>query len=235
MSIADIRREYTVANLRRTDLHPDPIEQFKLWFDQAAGRRAGGGLRRFFIRLYKTLLMLTGTEPMDVNAAALATADANGRPAARMVLLKGVDERGFVFFTNYESAKGRHLDVNPHAALVFYWSDLERQVCVAGAVERISRQEAEAYFQTRPKGSQLAAWASRQGEIIKDRAVLEQRFDEAQARYPDNTVPLPPYWGGYRVVPNRIEFWQGRANRLHDRFRYTKQADQTWRIDRLSP
>jgi pyridoxamine 5'-phosphate oxidase len=235
MAIADIRREYTIASLRRSDLDADPIAQFKRWFDQATAQRAGGGLRKFLIRLYKTLLLVTGAEPMDMNAATLATADAGGQPSARVVLLKGVDERGFVFFTNYESRKGRELEANPSAALVFYWSDLERQVCVAGTVEKLSRQESEAYFRTRPRGSRLAAWASRQSEIIENRAVLEKRWLEAQDQYPGADVPTPPYWGGYVLSPTRIEFWQGRANRLHDRFRYTKQPDQSWRVNRLSP
>lgn len=235
MAIADIRREYNLAGLRRGDLDADPVVQFRRWFDQATGAGAGGRLRRFFIRLYKSLLLVTGAEPMDVNAATLATADKSGRPSARVVLLKGVDERGFVFFTNYESRKGQELAENPRAALVFYWADLERQVCAAGEVSKLSREESEAYFRTRPKGSRLAAWASRQSEVIAGRAVLEERSKELQAMYPGEEVPMPPYWGGYVLAPQRIEFWQGRPSRLHDRFRYLKQADQTWRIEQLSP
>jgi pyridoxamine 5'-phosphate oxidase len=235
MALADIRREYTLAGLRRSDLDTDPIVQFNRWFAQATGARAGGRWRRFFIRLYKSLLLVTGTEPMDLNAATLATADRNGRPSARVVLLKGVDLRGFVFYTNYESHKGRELAENPRAALVFYWADQERQVCVTGTASKLSREESEAYFRSRPKGSRLAAWASRQSEVIAGRAVLEDRWKELHARHPGDDVPLPPYWGGYVLAPDRIEFWQGRPSRLHDRFRYSKQSDNTWRIERLSP
>ena len=219
MGISDIRREYNLGGLRRADLDPDPMVQFRKWFEQAIGARAGGALRRFFIRLYKRLLLITGTQATDLNAATLATADKDGRPSARVVLLKGVDERGFIFFTNYESRKGKELAENPHASLVFYWPDQERQVCIAGRVTRISQEESNAYFKTRPKGSRLAAWASNQSEVVRDRAVLEARWKELQARYPGDDVPLPPYWGGYVLSPVRLEFWQGRPSRLHDRFR----------------
>jgi pyridoxamine 5'-phosphate oxidase len=192
-------------------------------------------VRKFFISLYKSLLLVTGTEPMDINAATLATADQDGRPSARMVLLKGVDERGFIFFTNYESRKGRELGVNPHAALVFYWAGLERQVCVAGEAGKISQEESEAYFKTRPKGSRLAAWVSRQSEVVAGRAGIEALWKDLRARHPGDEVPMPPYWGGYVLSPSRIEFWQGRPSRLHDRFRYSKQPDRTWRIERLFP
>lgn len=235
MGIADIRREYNLGGLRRDDLESDPLLQFRKWFDQAAGTRAGGRARKFFIGLYKSLLLLTGAEPADLNAATLATADRNGRPSARVVLLKGVDERGFIFFTNYDSRKGQELTENPHAALVFYWSELERQVCIAGTVSKLSREESEAYFKTRPKGSRLAAWASRQSTVIANRAALEESWNELKAKHPGESVPVPPCWGGYVVSPTRIEFWQGRPSRLHDRFSYVKQPDETWRIDRLSP
>jgi len=235
MAIADIRREYNLTGLRRKDLNPDPVAQFKIWFDQATGTRASGRVRKFFVGLYKALLQITGTEPMDVNAATLATADTNGRPSARVVLLKSVDERGFVFFTNYESRKGQELAENPHAALVFYWADLERQVCVEGEVSRLPREESEAYFKSRPRGSQLAAWASRQSDVVANRAVLDERWEQRHAQYSGQDVPLPSYWGGYVLRPARIEFWQGRPNRLHDRVRYLKQPDHTWLIERLCP
>lgn len=235
MGIADLRREYNLAGLRRSDLEANPVAQFNKWFDQATGARTSGRVRKFFIGLYKSLLLVAGAEPMDVNAATLATADKNGRPSARVVLLKGVDERGFIFFTNYDSRKGRELAETPHAALVFYWADQERQVCIAGEVSKLPWEESEAYFKTRPKGSRLAAWASRQSEVVGNRAVLEERWKELQAKYPGAEVPLPPYWGGYVLSPERIEFWQGRPSRLHDRFRYLKQPDNTWLIERLSP
>jgi pyridoxamine 5'-phosphate oxidase len=235
MSIADLRREYNLTGLRRKDLEADPILQFKRWFEQAQGARASGRLRKFFVRLYKRLLLMSGAELMDLTAMTLATADKQGRPSARVVLLKGVDQRGFVFYTNYESRKSQELAENPHAALVFYWSDQERQVCIAGEVSKLSPEESDAYFKTRPRGSRLGAWASKQSTVIPDRAALEQQWQEMEARYPDEAVPRPAFWGGYLLRPTRIEFWQGRANRLHDRFRYTRQADQSWVIERLSP
>lgn len=235
MAIADLRREYNLAGLRRADLLPDPIAQFKAWFDQATGARASGRVRKFFVGLYKSLMLVTGAEPVDINAATLATADKSGYPSARTVLLKGVNTRGFVFYTNYESRKGKELAENPRAALVFYWSGLERQVCVAGEVTRLPLEESEAYFRTRPKGSRLAAWASQQSEPVANRAALEERYREFQARCRGDEVPIPPYWGGYVLSPVRIEFWQGRPNRLHDRFCYQKQDDGKWHIERLCP
>lgn len=235
MSVADLRREYNLTGLRREDLEAEPIAQFKKWFEQAAGARASGRVRRFFIGLYKSLLLIRRIEPMDVNAMTLATSDKEGRPSARVVLLKGVDDRGFIFFTNYESRKGRELADNPQAALVFYWADQERQVCVAGQVAKLDAGESEAYFQTRPRGSRLAAWASRQSAVIRDRAALQQSWEQAAAQYPGEKVPRPPYWGGFVLRPTRIEFWQGRPNRLHDRFRYSRQADNSWLIERLAP
>ena len=235
MAIADLRREYNFAGLRRADLAPDPIVQFERWFAEAAGMRTSGRIRKFLIRVYKSLLLITGTEPMDVNAATLATADKEGRPSARIVLLKGIDPRGFIFFTNYESRKGRELGENPNAAMVFYWAEMERQVCIAGSVTKVPREESEAYFNSRPKGSRLAAWASHQSEVVENRSVLEARWRELQAKYPGAEVPLPPYWGGFVLLPSRIEFWQGRTSRLHDRFRYLKQPDESWLLERLSP
>lgn len=211
-SIADIRREYTLAGLRRTDLETDPMAQFAKWFEQA--------------------LAANLVEP---NAMTLATADREGRPSARIVLLKGIDERGFTFFTNYESRKGRELNENPNAALVLFWAELERQVCIAGTTSKISREESAKYFNSRPKGGRLAAWVSSQSEAVADRSVLESRLNEMLAKYPGEEVPLPPYWGGFSLAPNRIEFWQGRPNRLHDRFQYLKQSDNRWQIERLSP
>jgi pyridoxamine 5'-phosphate oxidase len=235
MALADIRREYNLAGLRRADLAPDPIAQFRMWLDQATGARRGGRVRRFCISLYKRLLLITGTAPAEVNAAMLATATNDGSPSARVVLLKGVDERGFIFFTNYGSRKGLELAHNSRAALVFYWSDLERQVCISGAVSKIPRAESEAYFNSRPKGSRLAARASNQSEPVANRGVLEQRWAELAAKYPGENVPMPEHWGGFVLSPERMEFWQGRPNRMHDRFQYTLQPDKTWRIDRLAP
>ena len=235
MAIADLRREYTLAGLRRSDLHPDPIEQFRHWFAQATGKKASGRLRAFAIRCYKSLLMVTGTSPSDLNAMTLATVDAQGRPSARVVLLKGLDKQGFVFFTNYESRKGRDLAENPNAALVFYWGELERQVNVAGEVSKLPREESEAYFASRPRGSRIGAWASHQSKVIPDRAAMERTWAEFEQKFPGDEVPMPPYWGGYVLRPNRVEFWQGRPNRMHDRFRYTLLPGGGWEISRLSP
>lgn len=235
MSIADLRREYNLTGLRRSDLEADPIAQFKQWFDQAAGTRASGRVRKFCIKLYKTVLMAGGAEPMDLTAMTLATADKEGRPSARIVLLKGVDQRGFVFYTNYDSRKGQELAENAQAALVFYWSDQEREVCVAGEVSKLPPAESDAYFNSRPRGSQLGAWASQQSAVVRDRAALEEKWNQMEAQYAGQPIPRSPHWGGYVLSPARIEFWQGRPNRLHDRFRYTRQPDKTWRIERLSP
>ena len=214
MKIADIRREYTLAGLRRADLDANPISQFQKWFEQATKA-------------------LTQKE-LDVNAATLATADKSGKPSARIILLKGIDERGFIFFTNYDSRKGCELAENPNASLAFYWQQLERQICIAGLVEKISREESERYFKSRPRGSQLAAWASNQSDVVADRAVLEAKWNEMEKKFP-NEVPLPPNWGGYVLKPERIEFWQGRPSRLHDRFCYTRQKDDSWKLERLAP
>jgi len=235
MAIADLRKEYNLTGLRRADLDPNPVAQFGRWFDQAAGARASGRLRRLFVTIYKSFLAFFGAETPDLNAMTLATADKDGHPSARIVLLKGVDDRGFIFFTNYDSRKGHELAENPQAALVFYWSDLERQVCIAGDITKLPEAESEAYFKSRPRGSRIGAWASRQSEIVRDRAELEQKWQQLEAQYPGDQVPKPPFWGGYILSPARIEFWQGRPNRLHDRFRYTKQPDKTWKIERLSP
>jgi pyridoxamine 5'-phosphate oxidase len=214
MSLADIRREYNSGGLRRADLEANPIAQFQKWFAQAEAA-------------------LTKNK-LDVNAATLATADKKGIPSARIVLLKGLDGRGFTFFTNYDSRKGRELVENPNAALTFFWAELERQVGVMGLVEKVSRQESENYFKSRPRGSQLAAWASNQSEAVADRAVLEANWHELEKKFP-NEIPLPPNWGGFVLQPKRIEFWQGRPSRLHDRFSYTRQPDNSWKLERLAP
>jgi len=217
MSIADIRRDYNLAGLRRKDLDADPIVQFGRWFELAVAARSGEA------------------ERTDVTAGTLATVDGEGRPSARVVLLKGVDERGFVFFTNYESRKGREIAGNPNVALVFYWPDQERQVTIAGAASKVPRAESEAYFKSRPRGSRLAAVASNQSEAIANREVLESRWRELQAKHPSEDVPMPANWGGFVIAPVRIEFWQGRPSRMHDRFRYARQGDGRWLIERLSP
>ena len=212
MSLSDLRREYTLAGLKESDLDPSPFKQFDSWFQQALA----AGL----------------PEP---NAMTLATATLDGKPSARVVLLKGFDEYGFVFFTSYESQKGRELSANPLAALVCYWVELERQVRISGRVSKVSGEESEAYFRSRPLGSQLGAWASRQSEVVGGRKILEDRLEQLTREYETKPVPLPPYWGGYRVAPDMLEFWQGRPNRLHDRLRYTLQSNSQWLIERLSP
>ena len=212
MNLADLRKEYTLAGLRRTDLAQDPIVQFSRWLEAAIA----SGL----------------PEP---TALTVATVDRNGQPSARTVLLKAVDQRGFIFFTNYESRKGKDLATNARCALTLYWKELERQICVGGAAEKISREESEVYFKSRPPGSRRAAWVSPQTEIIAGRAALEDKLKLIQEKFPGDEIPLPPYWGGYVVVPATVEFWQGRPNRLHDRFLYTRQQDGSWRIDRLAP
>jgi len=208
--LSDIREEYLQSELSEASVHADPIRQFAEWMNHALE-----SCRR------------------DPTAMALATSTPEGMPSVRMVLLKGFDERGFCFYTNYESRKAAELDANPRASLAFYWPELERQVRISGRVERTSREESEAYFRTRPRGSQLGAWASKQSSVLPGREVLEQRLREMEIRFPDE-VPLPPFWGGYRVVPEAIEFWQGRANRLHDRILYSREGS-VWRIERLSP
>jgi pyridoxamine 5'-phosphate oxidase len=206
------RKEHGLFNLREEDLDADPIRQFKCWFDQASL-----------------------SEVPEVNAMALATATHDGRPSVRMVLLRGFDERGFTFFTNYESRKARELEANPYAAMVFFWHDLERQVRVEGRIERVSADESDRYFDSRPAGSRLGAWASPQSEVIVSREILETQFHLLESQYPDGQIPRPENWGGYRLVPNSMEFWQGRPNRLHDRLRYTRRPQGGWLIERLAP
>lgn len=206
------RYEHATHGLRRRDLDPDPIKQFSNWFTAAIE-----------------------AEIRDVNAMSLATAGSDGKPTVRIVLLKGFDQDGFVFFTNYESEKGVQLEANPYAALAFYWIELDRQIRISGKAEKTSREESERYFRSRPIGSQLGAWASRQSEVLDARRVLDARMAEMTERFGDKPIPLPPHWGGYRVKPDVMEFWQGRPNRLHDRFRYRLQSDGSWLIERLAP
>jgi pyridoxamine 5'-phosphate oxidase len=236
MAIADIRRDYTAGHLDRNELDADPFKQFEHWFaDAARSRTAGGRFRRFAIGLYKSFATLFGGPNLEVNAMQLATVDAQGKPSVRTVLLKGVDARGFIFFTNYQSRKGRELSANPNAALVFYWPELERQVCIAGAVTRLPRAESEAYFHSRPRGSQLAAVASPQSSPLPDRSALQRRLAELEQQFAGREVAMPAHWGGYVLAPERIEFWQGRASRLHDRFHFTKSAEGQWQVERLAP
>jgi pyridoxamine 5'-phosphate oxidase len=206
-----MRREYSEIGLRETDCDPDPVRQFGVWFEDT--QRAGLS---------------------EANAVTLATATTDGKPSARIVLLKGADANGFVFFTNYDSQKGRELDVNPQATIVCFWAELARQVRIDGAVELASAAESDEYFQSRPRGSQLGAWCSSQSEVIAGREVLEARLREFEEKFRDRDVPRPPYWGGYRLKPAMIEFWQGRANRLHDRIRY-RLVDGKWLVERLAP
>ena len=235
MAIADIRREYGTGGLNRQDLELNPLMQFDHWFKQAAAQSGGSRFRKVGIALFKLWQAILGRSPADVNAMVLATVDKNGIPSTRTVLLKGVDERGFIFFTNYDSRKGHELEENPNAALTFYWPELERQVCVAGQVTKVSRDESKKYFKGRPKGSRLSAWASDQSEVVESREILESDWQEIAKKFSSDDVPLPPNWGGYVLSPSRIEFWQGRASRLHDRFRYTLQTDGRWLLERLAP
>lgn len=211
-TIADLRQDYTLQDLNETEVNSNPFVQFKEWFDKA---------------LYADIL-----EP---NAMTLATTTISGKPSARMVLLKDFDDRGFVFYTNYNSQKAQELTENPQAALVFWWAELQRQVRICGRVEKISVPESDQYFYSRPFSSRLGAWASNQSEVIQSREVLEKHLEELKAKYQNQDVPRPSHWGGIRVIPTEIEFWQGRSNRLHDRLVYKRDVDDSWKIERLSP
>ena len=211
MDAASLRKEYTRAGLDRADVHSDPVVQFDAWFEETLA----AGLH----------------EP---NAMIVATATADGRPSARTVLLKGYDERGFVFYTNYEGRKARELEANPACALLFYWGELERQVRIEGRAGRISSEESDAYFAGRPRGSRLGAWASQQSQPVEDRSILQERVRMLETEYESREIPRPPFWGGYRVEPEVVEFWQGRENRLHDRLVYRRDGDG-WRVERLQP
>ncbi|MGE5313366.1 MAG: pyridoxamine 5'-phosphate oxidase [Acidobacteriota bacterium] len=212
ISLAEIRREYMFAGFHERDAAKDPLEQFERWFHDAHN-----------------------AEVPEVNAMTLATADKDGIPDARIVLLKGIDAGGFLFYTNYESSKGRELAENPNAALVFFWPQLERQVRIAGRVHKVTRKESDEYFHKRPVSSQIGAWVSQQSRVVSDREMMENEYRRLAHDFKGQTVPLPPYWGGYRLTPKSIEFWQGRPKRLHDRIRYVRLPNNTWRIERLSP
>jgi len=211
MDVSDLRQEYTRTGLYKSDVAADPIEQFRRWFDETSNASLH--------------------EP---NAMTVVTATPDGHPSARVVLLKGFDECGFVFYTNYEGRKATELESNPRCALLFYWGELERQVRVEGTAERITPEESDAYYASRPRGSRLGALASAQSRPIEDRATLERRLGDLEREYEGREVPRPSNWGGYRVVPETIEFWQGRENRLHDRLIY-RRDDRGWKLQRLQP
>jgi pyridoxamine 5'-phosphate oxidase len=210
--IAEIRRTYGARRLRRADLHADPLEQFALWLNEALG----AGM-------------------IEPNAMSLATAWKDGRPSVRTVLLKSLDSRGFVFYTNLESRKARQLDENPNASLLFPWLALERQVIVTGSVCRVTNSEVSSYFEIRPRDSQISAWASPQSRPIASRTILESEWEKVERTFANKKVSLPPFWGGYRVAPETIEFWQGGRRRLHDRFEYRREPNGSWRVQRLAP
>ncbi len=212
MNVSELRRSATGFALDRDDLDDDPIVQFEDWFGYACE-----------------------TVAMDPNAFSIATVDGENRPSSRTVLLKYFDETGFVFFTNFESKKAEHIEANPHVALLFFWSDAARQVKIRGTAEKIPVSETLKYFVSRPRGSQIGAWVSAQSSVISSRSLLETEFQKLKKKFKNKEVPLPSFWGGYRVVPYEIEFWQGRRNRLHDRFQYTLQDDGRWNIERLAP
>ncbi|WP_404788174.1 pyridoxamine 5'-phosphate oxidase [Altericista sp. CCNU0014] len=214
IDIGELRRDYSRQMLLESNVESDPFLQFQHWFAQALEAQV-----------------------IEPNAMTLATVTPEGRPAARIVLLKGFDERGFVFYSNFQSRKGREIAQNPAAALVFWWGELERQVRIEGSITLVSETEADAYFQSRPRGSQLGAWVSDQSQAIADRSILEERLQHLEQDYRGASIPRPPHWGGYRVAPIYFEFWQGRSNRLHDRlcYRHATASDPAWKVERLSP
>lgn len=212
MSLADLRKDYSLAGLTEKDLARDPFRQFEKWFQEAEAAKI--------------------PEP---NAMTLATSAKDGRPSARTVLLKGLDGRGFVFYSNYESRKGRELEANPQVTLLFPWIALERQVTIEGTVTKVAREESEAYFHSRPRASQLGAWVAQQSSIISGRALLEDNMKALEKKYAGAEVPMPPNWGGWRVAPETVEFWQGRRSRLHDRLRYRRTKDGAWSVERVAP
>lgn len=211
MPLADLRRDYSLAGLLEKDMAKDPFRQFEKWFQEAEAAKL-----------------------LEPNAMVCSLATPDGRPSSRIVLLKAIDSRGFVFYTNHNSRKGREMAENPRASLLFPWFQLERQVIIEGSVSKASREEADAYFHSRPRLSQLSAWASQQSSVVATRTVLEENMKQLEAKYAGQDVPLPPHWGGYRVSPETVEFWQGRRSRLHDRLRYRREKSD-WVIERLAP
>jgi pyridoxamine 5'-phosphate oxidase len=212
MNLADLRRDYARAELNETSVERDPVQQLQHWLDEAAAAKL-----------------------LEPGAMTLATASPDGAPSVRVVLLKGLDEHGLMFFTDTRSRKGTELAANPQAALCFWWGELERQVRVSGPVQPVSAADSDAYYRSRPEGSRISAWASHQSQVVSSRALLETQWAEAAQRFAGDEIPRPPYWGGYRVVPVEYEFWQGRPNRLHDRLRYRRNSTGRWAIERLSP
>ena len=212
MDLSDFRKEYSTKGLHREDLDTDPIQLFQRWFQQATE--------------------LSIPEP---NAMTLSTLAPDGFPSQRTVLLKAFDQKGFTFFTNYQSRKAQHIQANPKVCLLFPWVTLERQIIIQGTAEKISTAESLKYFMTRPRESQIGAWVSNQSEVITSKKILLQKFEEIKSKFHDGEIPLPSFWGGYRVVPHTIEFWQGGPSRIHDRFLFTRITDSSWQIDRLAP
>ncbi|MTI30203.1 pyridoxamine 5'-phosphate oxidase, partial [Cytophagales bacterium RKSG123] len=207
-----IRTEYSKESLEINDVNSNPVEQFKKWFEEALQ-----------------------AEVMEPSAMNLATISSQGRPSSRIMLLKGVENQKFIFYTNYESNKGKDIIANPFVALNFFWPELERQVRVEGIIKKVSAETSDSYFKSRPRSSQIGAWVSEQSHPITDRKILEERYQQLVKKYEGQEIPRPSFWGGYKVIPERIEFWQGRPSRLHDRLSYTKESNNNWKIERLSP